>query len=535
MDVVNDMLNIAGNEIKTNLAKAAILLTIISFLNKFLGLFRESALAAYFGATYDSDAYKLAVSIPGILLSIISASIATTFIPVYSEYVRNKTKEQTSYFVSNIFNIVTLFAIILTCIGYFITPLIVKVVANGFSNDAYILTVKLTKITMVSIVFTALYNLSCGFIQANKKFITPILAWTVYDLLVFGALVIFHKNGIVIVTYITSIAMISMLLVQLPTVMKSGYKFRLMMDFREEGVKKIARLIIPVTVSSLFNQLYIFINRMLASGLNEGSISALDYANRVNSLVYYIFIISIITVVFPDLSFQVNDINKFKKTLIKAIRIICIMALPSIALLLALRYPIIKLLFERGVFDSNDTEITSVALACYSFSIIGIGIREILNRAFYALQDTKTPVINGIVVIIVNIITSLLFVKFWGIGGLAASVSLSSILSALLLLSSLKRKIGFFDGKKLIGLLVKLLLAAIFTGVLSYYSNIVLKHFIASEAFIIQLFRICVCSTISIGSYTAFLYLLKVEDLNIILSMLKKLISKKKKLIGGQY
>lgn len=504
-----------------NLAKAALLITAVSFFNKFLGLLRESALAAYFGATYESDAYKLAVSIPGILLSILSVSIATTFIPVYSEWVKTKSREQVGYFTNNVFNIVALLSIVLTGLGFAISPYIVGILARGFDTGAYLLTLKLTQITMASIVFTALYNLSSGFVQANKRFFTPVFAWTVCDLLVFGALILFHGRGIEAVTVVTTFAMIGMLLVQIPAVVRSGYSFRPVVDFREEGVKKIARLIIPVTISSLFNQLYVFIDRMLASGLDEGSISALDYANRINSLVYNIFIVSIITVVFPNLSFQAGETAKFKKTLVKAIRVICLMAFPGMALLFVLRAPIVRILFERGAFDARDTGMTAAALGCYALSIIGVGLREILNRAFYALQDTKAPVVNGILVIAVNIAMSLVFVRFWGIGGLAAAVSLSALISGLLLWAGLRRKMGPMEGRKLLASVAGMLFSAVAAGAAAYLCSRLLDTALPGEALAVQAVRLAACGGAGCAVYVGLLHIMKIEELRIVTGMAK--------------
>jgi len=507
---------------KSSLAKSALLITSISFLNKILGLLRESALAAYFGATYESYAYKLAVGIPGILLAVISTSIATAFIPVYTECVRKKSEYQVNRFVNNIFNIIAIFSITLTVFGIFLAPFIVKAIANGLSDKAYLLTVSLTQIAMAGLVFNALYNLGSGYLQANNMFFTPIFAWTVYDLAVFGGMVLLHNKGIEAVTVMTAIATASMFFIQIPSFMRLSYKFELAIDFKAEEIRKMAKLIMPVLISSLFNQLYIFIGRAMAAGLDEGSVSAIDYANRVNTLVYNIFILSIITVVFPDLSCKADDKESFKRTIVKAVRVICLLAFPGMVALFVLRVPIVSLLFERGAFDANDTRMTAVALGCYSASIIGIGLREFLNRVFFARQDTKTPVANGIFVIVINIVLSLIFVKYWGIGGLAAAVSLSALISGVLMLISLERKIGQIGIKKLLWSSAKILAAAVMMGIVMYICNTVLNGLVIHEkSFLSNVINLVFCFCTGAVTYIGILYLMKIEELNIIIKIIQ--------------
>lgn len=506
---------------KTNATKAMIALTIFSFLNKVLGLIRESALAAYFGASYDSDAYKLAYSIPSILLALISTSIATTFIPVYTDISSKKTILERDFFVSNFISIFAVLSIILSIMGFIFAPFVVKILAYGFTEQSYELTVELTKIMMILVVFTTMYNCFAGLQNANRKFYPPIIAWTVFDIIVFSAFVFFNRYGIKTIAIWTVFGSFAMLIIQIPSSIKSGYKFVFSMDFKEPGFKKILKLILPITFSSAFSQIYMFIDRMLASSLPEGSISALDYANRINWLIYNIFILSLLTVTFPELTLNAKKIEEFKYTLVKAIRSIWVIVIPGVVFLLVLAKPIIQLFFERGSFDSADTKITSLALMCYSIGSIGLGMRELFNRAFFAIQDTKTPVINGIIVVLINITLSIIFVKIWGVFGLASSVTIAYLGSGLLLGVSLSRKIGKFADSSLFILGVKLLIAGTIMGFSAFYSYKLFALVFTDCNIISQAIKLFISGIISLSIYILVLLIEKVKEVTIFIAFFR--------------
>jgi len=496
-----------------SITKVAFIIMVISGISKILALFRETTLATYFGANYQTDAYRMASGVPTILFSLISAAITTTFIPVYSDYIKKKSKEQGLYFVNNILNVYLLISVALLVIGSISSPVLVKITAPGFKGEIFDLTVKLTVIMMPSFVFALLSNLASGYLQSHDSFIPSAFNWIPHNIIIILSTVIFYKYGIEAVAAGNVLASFSLVLVQLPFVYKKGYRYKPVLNFKEEGLRKISVLFIPIIISSAFNQVDVLINRVLASGLNEGSISALDYADKVNNLVYNIFIITFATVIYPGLSLASGDPDKFREKLVKGLKCIIILSMPAMGCIFVLRIPIVRLLFERGAFNAEDTYNTAIALGCYSVGIIGEGFREILNRAFYSLKDTKTPMVNGIAAICINIVLNVIFVKFWGIGGLAISTSMTAILSGLMLLYRLKKKFGIFAGRELGFYFLKVLMSSGIMSLIIYIlKNAAFSRFVTGS-FIKQAFMLASCVCLGGIVYISILYAVKAEEI----------------------
>jgi putative peptidoglycan lipid II flippase len=494
------------------MAQAATAMIIISTISKFLGLFRESVIAAYFGANFQTDAYRIAFGMPSILTGVVYAAITITFIPVYSEF-KNKTSEQRLYFVNNLFNIVTLLTVVIATLGIILAPVLVRIAAPGFSGETFDLSVKLTVLLFPSIIFLALAYLANGFLQANRSFAVPASMGIPLNLIIIFSIFFFYPYGIKALGIGSFIAMMSQFAIQIPFLLKAGFRFQPVIDFKEPGLRRVLALSIPVFISSAFFEVSILIGKMLASGLSAGSISVLDYANKVNGIANGIFFTSLAIVFFPELSLVSEDLNKFGKTVTTGLKIVILMSFPIMVGLWVLKLPIIRLLFERGAFDSSNTLITSIVLGFFSIGIIGSGLTAILNRAFYSLKDTKTPMINGILAICTNIILSLIFVRLWGINGLALATSLASLVCGSSLFLRIKNKIQI-NCSEIGKLIAKSAVAAAVMGVFIYLINIVqLYPFNNKAAFVGLLFKLVV--TIATGGivYMGVLYKLKTEEL----------------------
>ncbi len=507
---------------KDSMARTTFIIIGISASGKFLGLVRESVLAACFGAGVESDAYKLAVDIPMILLWAITASIATTFIPVYSEFLRNRTEEKTQHFINNIFNMVILGSFILTVTGIFLSPVLVKLIAPGFDQQALSLAIRLTRVILLPLVFLALFNLGSVYLQTNGNFIVPALSWIVYNMIIIASMVLFSGAGIEAINAGTVIAVMGLFAVQIPSIVKSGYRFRLLLDFKEEGLRKISSLTIPVLFSSLFSQFYLLINRMLASGLDQGSISAMDYANKIYNTVFTVFILSIITVIYPNLSLLSDKVDVFKQSLVKGMKMIILISIPTTVGFFVLRTAIVSVLFERGAFNPYDTLVTSSALAGFSAGMLGVGLCELFNRSFYSIKDTKTPMIIGIITVFINVLLNILFVKLWGVGGLAFGTSVAGTLNGIMLFVKLRRKVGNMEGREVLAVTFKTIIASAVMGITVLLLNSFLsEHVFIGTLLVLKLIRLAIDMAAGLIIYTAVLSILKVEEVNAVILRLK--------------
>ncbi len=454
--------------------KAAIILMIIILTSKVTGFLRDIVLARTFGAGHITDAYLTALNIPVVLFDGISASLGTTFIPMFFSIREKKGIDEVYKFTSNVLNIATVISMILIVIGILFAPYIVKIFAMGFKGEVLDLTISYSRILIFSMIFIAINGLITSFLVASGDVHISGLITIPFNIFVMIAIALGSITNSYFMVYGTLFAYIAQLLFQIPFLFKHGYKYKFIIDLKDENIIKILYLILPVFLGSYVNQINTVVNRTLASTLDSGSITALNYANKLNMFAVGIIVISLSTVMYPILSKLASEkkIKAFKYNVSKSLNITLIAMMPIMVIVMGLSTPIVTLLFEHGSFNSKATELTSTALLYYSMGIVAYGLREILSKSFYSLQDTKTPVKNATVSVIINVILSIVLVKYMGIGGLALASSISAIATSVLLFISLRKKIGRIGMKNTIITFIKVAIASIIMGLIikfSYY------------------------------------------------------------------
>ena len=506
------------------IAKTTLMLMVITIISKVLGLVRELVLGGIYGTTLYSDAYIVAMNIPGTLFSLIGIALSTTFIPLY--YENNNSIEESNKFVNNIFNITLVLSIILVLFVLLFTGSIVKIFAVGFKEDTFKLTVEFTKIMILGSLFMGTSSILTSFLQAKEDFIISGLVGIPFNIIIIISIVLSSKVSLLLLPIGTVIAMLSRLLFQMPRAFRYGYRYKFTIGLKEDYIKKVIWLVGPVFIGVAVNQINTMVDRTLASTLLEGSVSALNYSNRLNSFVMGLFIMSIGTVIYPILSKMSADSDKeeFIKTVYNSVNSVILLVIPISVGAIVLSTPIVSLLFERGAFDSNATNMTATALVFYSIGMVGFGLRDILGKVFYSLQDTKTPMINGAMAMGLNIVLNLILVRFMGHAGLAFATSISAIICIFLLFNSLKNKIGYFGQDKIIKTTIKSLISAIVMGLVTYLMYNKLANMLGI-GFIQEAIALFVSIGIGAIVYGVLVILLKVEEVSVITNMVKNKIT----------
>jgi len=422
--------------------QATLLIAVLNLLSRVLGLGREIAIAHQFGATLATDAYLVALTIPSLLFMVFAQALATVVVPVFTEYkTRGETREawQISLNVANLL-VVVLAAV--AALGILAAPVLVRLMAPGFEPAATELAVDLTRILFPLLVFSGLATLFSGFLNANNIFGIPAFSGAVNNLVIIvGALTLGSLYGIHGLAYGTVLGMVAAGLVQVPSLYRAGFRFRPGFDWRHPGVRKVFNLMLPITVGIAISQLYVLIDRVLASFLAEGSIAALNFGNRLIQLPIGLFVLALSTAVFPTLTTWAAEGKRSEvlETLARALRIVVLTTVPAGVGLIVLRQPVVQLLFERGAFDERATAMTAVALLFYSVGLVGLAANILLTRGFYAFQDTRTPVKLLAVNVTVNLVLSLALMGPLQHGGLALASSLAALVNTVLLVRYLER------------------------------------------------------------------------------------------------
>ncbi len=472
-------------------AKSAMLLMVLIIISKIFGLFREIIIAACYGAGMQTDAYFVASNICLTLFASIGASLRTTFIPMYSELLTLQGEREANLFASNVINILLVVSLVLMLLGFRFSPLIVKVVAPGFTGETQQLAVELLRILIPMFVFIMISHISTGILESRDSFVVPALLGIPYSIIVIISSVLFSKQyGIYTLAWATFLATISQVLIQLPALRKK-YQYTQCFDLKDKNLRRLGVLVLPVLLGTAVQQLNTLVDRIIASGLVEGSISAITYSNRLLGFVSGVFVVAVSTVMYPLFSRYAakEDYTDLGSTFAQTLTMVMIILLPVTVGTILLREEVVGLVFQRGAFDQQATNLTAYALAFYALGLAAFGIRTVLDRVFYALKDTSTPMFNGIIVVGVNIILNLIFVKYLGVGGLALATSVSGWVGALLLLKKLTIKLPSFKLSSIRMENTKILFSSLIMGLVVW---VVKKSIISVSLFLSFIIPVCI-------------------------------------------
>ncbi len=276
-------------------------------------------------------------------------------------------------------------------------------------------------------------------------------------------------------------------------------------------------------------EINLVVDNRFASALAVGSVSALRYSIRLWQMPFSLFGVTIATVLFPTLSKQaaVNDISNLRQTFSLGTRLVFLILIPATMGLIILRTPIVRLVFERGEFTPLATKMTAIALMFYSIGLFAYGAKMLIDRTFYALRDSKTPMIIALISISLNYIGDWILMRYLGHGGIALTTSIVSIFNLLILVEILRRRLGRIEGKKIVFSIFRILLASILMIILVYFIWSALDSMVGRET-IGQLISLGSAIFIAFILYLLFCYLLKVEELSVLYNMIKERFSQKR-------
>ena len=503
--------------------KSALIIIIFTLGSKFLGFIRETLIAAKFGSGMETDTFFVALAATGLLTSLISNAISTTFIPILSEVEAKEGKKGKISHVNNMINIIFFVSLILVVLAWFLSPLIIKLTAKDFESKQFDLAVNLMKIGLPMVLFSGVIGALTGFLQSEQRHLsTAAVGFPFNFVYIFFLLFLSTKFGIKGLMVAAVVAVISQLLIQIPDARKAGFRYKFVFDLKDEYIRKVLYLSMPVLAGVAINDLNVIVDRTLASGLVAGSISALNYANKLNGLILGVFVSAITTVIFPLLSKEFNNDNiKGMKNMIGyGVNLILLITIPATVGLVLLSTPIVQVAFERGAFTPNDTIMTSSALVFYSLGLIASSLRLLVTRVYYSLQDTKTPMVNGGLSVGLNIILNLIFVRFMAHSGLAFATSIANTVATLLLFYGLKKKIGSLGTKGYIITFTKSGLASAVMGVVAYvvYHSL---YVILGVSKIYNLISLLAAVGLGVIVYGVLCYIFNVEEVRDIVNKVK--------------
>ena len=463
------------------LFKSAGIVGIFTLLSRILGLVRDVIIAGLFGVSMPAQAFVVAFRIPNTLRHLVGEGATNSaVIPILSEYLTKDDSEEFWRITRILFSIFSIILISVAIIGIVMAPIIVRIIAFGFINDPakLALTISLTRIMFSFIVFIGLAAYVMGILHTLKNFAISAASSCFLNItmIIFGLFVCPKlEEPILGMAYSVLIGGFLQLAVQIPILMKKGFRFRLWGALVHPAANKIGKLLIPRMVGSSIYQLNIFADTMFASlghVVGDGAVVALYLGTRLVQFPTGLFGHSMATVSLPTMSIQAveNDLENLKKTLIFSLRSMLVFLVPSAVGLMVLALPIVKVIFMRGQFDLIAAQMTANALMFYCIGLFAYSGVKVVTACFYALKDTKTPVkITGFCLIL-NIGLNIILMNPLKASGLALATSISAVINFFLLLYILQQKIGKINIRELInGIFIILVLSACM-GCLCWYS-----------------------------------------------------------------
>lgn len=447
----------------TRMTKAAGVVGLATLFSRILGFVRDVVVAWFFGAGLAADAFFVAFRIPNLLRRLLAeGSLTISFIPVFTEHHYRRGEEDAFMLARSAWWLLTIILAAVAVFGILLSPFIVRIIAPGFlsSPEKFDLTVLLTRIMFPYIFFIGLVALSMGILNALGHFAAPALAPLFLNVAMIGSVLLLSSHlekpsvGLAIGVIIGGVLQLAL---QMPFLVRKGFHVLVRSPLYHTAIKRIALLMTPAVFGAAVYQMNIFVGTILASLLPEGSVSYLYYADRLVQFPLGVFAIALATAVLPSLSkyAAMSDMEGLRSSFSYALRLVFFITIPAMAGLIILREPIVRLLFQRGAFDPATTQLTAAALLYYAVGLWAFSGIRIVVSAFYALQDTKTPVKIAVVSLIVNIFLSVSLMEPMKHGGLALATSLASAVNLILLITSLRRRLGRIGGHGILQSLIK--------------------------------------------------------------------------------
>jgi putative peptidoglycan lipid II flippase len=457
------------------LLKSASLIGALTIVSRVFGYIRDSRIAFLLGSGTAADAYTTAYRIPNLLRRLVGeGAVSAAFIPAFSQYIAEKKEKDAWEFANAMLTVITMFMTAATLAGIAFSPLIVRLFASGFVDTAgkLDLTSTLNRIMFPYIFLISLSALAMGILNSFHRFAAPALSPVVLNLTMIAFSFLGALFGDITRTLAAGVVTggALQLLIQIPPLLRSGWKIRFRADFKHPGVQRVAKLMVPVILGAGIVQVNVLVDTQFASYLEEGSVTAIYYADRVMELVLGGYAVAVSTVILPLLSRQaaLGDIDELKTTLNFATRLILFITFPATMGLILLRREIIEVLFQRGGFDVTSTALTAWALPFFALGLSAFSLLKVIVPAFYALEDTRTPVKIALIAMFLNIALNFLFIRPLRNGGPALATSLSAFFNSISLFIIFYRRYGSFGVREIVRSIGKFVGASIALGVVTY-------------------------------------------------------------------
>ena len=446
---------------RTRLIQAAGVVGTATLFSRILGFVRDAAIAWYFGAGFASDAFIAAFRLPNLFRRLLGeGAFGAALVPVFTEVHVSQGKRESGRLAAAAMRLLALMLTVMTIGSILLAPILVRLIAPGFTGEKFHLTVVLARIMLPYVFFVCAVALCAGILNVYGHFAAPALAPVMLNLAMIGAVFLLApRMEVPVVGLAIGVVLGGMLQLglQLPPIVRHGVRFWAGLSLFHPAMLPIGRLMLPVIVGGAVYQINVLINTLLGTLLAEGSVSVLYYADRLVQFPLGLFAITVTTAILPSLSRQAaaGDYEGLGETLGQALRMVFFLTFPAMVGLIVLREPIVALLFERGEFDLAATRLTAGALSYYALGLWAFATVRVVASSYFALRDAKTPLMAAVASIVANTILGALLMQAMAQNGLALATSIASMLNLVLLIVGIDSKLQGLNWRKMLPSFIK--------------------------------------------------------------------------------
>lgn len=520
---------------RKNVARAAGFIAIFTLLSKILGIAREAMIAAVYGPTMEVDTYKGAITIALISMTILGGALNTSLVPIFTEIGQEYGEKRKKEFFRKIYTGVFFLTIgILLVIVIFAKPL-TKMVLWKFQGPQLDMAVYLVRLSAPMVIFMGMTYVFQGYLHSEQCFGPGALMGIPFNLMYFIYLGFFGKRFGMDGLMLASVSAAAMqALIQVPAVLHRKNSLRLKMPVHEPYLNKTMHMLLPIALGTSVIQIDVVVDKALASGLEEGSLTVLDLAFRLNEGIVAVFIAALVTVVFPMLSraFQERNREKLVGMINRGITTVMLITIPATLGVVALSKPVVEVVFQRGNFDAHATLMTTSALMFYCMGMTGVGIRLFLSKVFYSLQKTTIPMYNGILTVACNVVLNFIFIRFMAHAGLALATGISVNIGSMVLYKAIHIRFPEMNTGKHLRDILKITLASAVMGGAVYGSYEFFRGRLP-DGKLMTLGLTLACIAFGALIYGGCIYLLKVEEVDMVIEKVKEKLGRHKRLPKG--
>ncbi len=426
----------------STVAKSAVGVTAVMIIGYILSFAKEAIIANYYGVSSATDAYSIAIQVPVLLFAFISVAIRSVVIPIYSDIYYKESQEKANVYANRFLSVTILISFLGIILGEIFAGGLIYIFAPGFSPQTHELAVDLLRLTFPAAFFTVVINVFTAILNVHKKFIAPSFAVYFLNIGLIVSIILLHSEYGISAACIGQVVGEVLSFIFVILIARKVYKYKFEWNIHDDSIKKTAKMVLPVLWTISISEINAIVNRVVGSFLVVGSISALSYSGKIDTMMMSLFVSALTTIVYPMYaeSAAKNNHKQLSSRANLTLSIFSLFIIPLMCGVFIYKREIVEIVFARGSFDASAVEVTQGVLGFYTIGLLFMSFRSTITNIFHSLKDTKTPAVNATVGAVLNIVLNISFAYFMGVNGLALSRSIVAAYINISLLIALTQK-----------------------------------------------------------------------------------------------